>query len=272
MGNCEARRRLKKFLTEGGLRPGQNIIVHASFRKLREEFPEISPEEAVSVLKEIISCNGSVIFPAFTYSFKKPGQSYDFFDRLHSQSKTGILSEVFRTSEGVIRTSSPTHSFSLWGKAAGSISFLNSPSSPLGHGSVIDWLAGTDESYVLMLGADFTALTIGHYIENISGAEYLKISPWNYLNVLPCGVSDIGEQALIEVPGCSRSFTGFERHLLKEGIIKKFCRESLNSYFISIPLLIRHGISYLRKNPTGLLCPEGACSSCNERHVFLQNK
>ncbi|MGE5353370.1 MAG: AAC(3) family N-acetyltransferase [Acidobacteriota bacterium] len=272
MYHSEAKIRLKNYFSEAGIKPGQNIIVHASFRKIREAFPGVSPEDTVPVLKEIVSFRGSVIFPAFTYCFKKSVGSFDCFDRNCSPSKTGVLSEVFRTSEGVIRTSSPTHSFSLWGKAACEISFLNSPSSPLGNGSVMDWLAGMEESYVFMPGTDFTSLTLGHYIENISGVEYLRISPWNYMNVLACGVLEDGEQSLTEVPGCSRSFTRFEHYLWEEGKINKFSKDGLSSYLIRIPLLIEQGRRYLRDYPTGLLCPEGTCPSCDERYMFLKNR
>lgn len=262
--------RFNNYLSMTGLKAGENIIVHASFKRIREAFPAISPEEVLSSLKELTGSYGSVIFPAFTYCFRKSAGSFETFDSTQSPSKTGILSEMFRKSEGVIRTSSPTHSFSLWGKAADEISSSNSPSSPLGLGSTMDWLARRDESYVMMLGTDFTSLTLGHYIENISGAEYLGVSPWKHMNVLPCGVSVMGEQALTEIPGCSRSFTGFEDHLLKEGKIKKYRKEGLNSYYLSIPLLIQCGKSYLRNHPAGLLCPEGICRACDERHIFLK--
>ena len=60
--------------------------------------------------------------------------------------------------------------------------------------------------YVLMLGTDFSSLTYGHYIEIQAKVPWFDFSPWDYLNVLPIGVSIKGEQKLKEIPGCAKSF------------------------------------------------------------------
>ncbi|MGE5402124.1 MAG: AAC(3) family N-acetyltransferase [Ignavibacteriales bacterium] len=262
---------MKNYLLESGLKPGQQILVHTSFSRIKEAFPGITPIEVIDILKEIITPTGSIIFPAFTYCFKKATGEFGVFDRDTSPSNVGILSETFRKSSGVTRTSSPTHSFSLWGKAACLINYTNSPASPLGKGSVIEWIASVDDSYVLMIGVNFSALTLGHYIETALGLHYLNVSPWNYLNVLPIGVSAKEEQALVEVPGCSKAFTRFEDYLLKQDIIKKFIKNGLESYLIPIKHLVLCGRDFLESEPKGLLCEQGTCRSCDERHVYLKN-
>lgn len=263
---------MKKYLHNLGLRASQNILVHSSFRRIRAAFQGIAPEEIVKMLKDIITPQGSIIFPAFTYNYKKLHGENIEFDRENSQSKVGALSECFRTSSQVVRTSSSTHSFSLWGKAASLIDSRNSPASPLGYGSVMDWMARIENSFVLLIGVNFTALTLGHYIENTFKSPYLRISPWNYLNILPFGISINEEQKLEEIPGCSKSFTRFEKYLLKENFIQKFSRNGLESYYLPIKPLIHFGIDFLKSYPTGFLCKEGQCQSCDERHRFLSHK
>lgn len=272
MSSHEAKNRLREYLFEAGLRPAEHLIIHSSFRKIKEAFPGITPEEVIETLKEISCPEGSLVFPAFTYCFKKRMGSYEVFDRLTSPSKTGILSEVFRKSAGVKRTSSPTHSFLLWGKASEEIDSGNSPESPLGAGSVMEWLAQAERSYVLMPGTDFTSLTIGHYIEIVSKLPYLSLSSWNHLNVLSCGASNNGTQQLKEIPGCSRGFIKFEKYLSEHGYIEKFSRNGLESYYLNIKTLLEHGRKYLKENPSGLLCTKGTCPACDERHNYFLEK
>lgn len=263
---------MKNYLLELGLKPQLNIIVHSSYRKIKNSFPEFAdPVDVIKLMMDLITPEGSIIFPAFTYCFKKAKGDYRRFSYLESPSETGALSETFRKMYDTVRTSSPTHSFSLWGKVKEIIDFRNSPASPLGYGSVLDWLAKTSNSYILLLGTDFSSLTFGHYIEIISNALYLKTNPWSYLDILPIGVSEDDEQELIEIPGCSKSFIRFENYLLNEGFITKFSKNGLESCLISVAPLLHYGKDFLKSYPRGFLCKEGTCSSCDERHNYLNS-
>jgi aminoglycoside 3-N-acetyltransferase len=255
----------KQYLINIGIESGQSIIVHSSFKEIKSSFISILPEYVISNLKEIITENGSIIFPTFTYCFKKSSGDYEVFDRLNSKSKVGLLSETFRMSEGVIRTSSPTHSFALWGNVKSEMSETNSPESPLGEGSILDWLTKQPNSYVLMLGTDFSSLTFGHYLEIISKVPWFDFSPWDYMNVLPIGVSIDGEQKLKEIPGCAKSFVNFEKYLLEKELIKRYDYKSLSSYFIDIGMLLNEGIKYFSNHYEKLLCPASACLACKSR-------
>ncbi|MEP0860027.1 MAG: AAC(3) family N-acetyltransferase [Ignavibacterium sp.] len=252
------------YLFQIGLREKQKIIVHSSFKRISAAFA-ISPDEVINSLKDIVTSNGSIIFPTFTYCFKKSAGDYEIFDPENSKSKVGLLSETFRLSEGVIRTSSPTHSFALWGKIKNDIDETNSPESPLGRESVLDWLTHQQNSFVLMLGTDFSSLSYGHYLEVISKVPWFDFSPWDYLNVLPIGVSINGEQKLKEIPGCAKGFVNFEKYLLDKKFIKKHGYKSLSSYFIKIQLLFDEGIKYFQTHYDKLLCPIGSCQACDSR-------
>ncbi len=258
-----------KFFKSFGLEKGQHIIVHSSFRNIKQAFPETRIETMIEALKETITENGSLIMPAFTYCYKKSKGDYQIFDRKNSKSRVGAVSEVFRNSENVIRTSSPTHSFSLWGKAARRIDKNKSPSSPLGKNSVLDWLTNQDNSFVLLLGVDFTALSYGHYLEEVAEVPWADISPWDYMNVEKIGVSKNGKQKLKNIPGCSKSFKNFENYLLEKGITVPFNYKNLTGYFISIQKLYNSGLKFFRKSTQELLCPRGTCQACDTRRKKL---
>lgn len=262
---------LEIFFKKLGLNKAINIIVHSSFSTIRSVFPKITPDEIIASLKNVVTPFGSIIFPAFTYCFKKYQVTNDVFDRDNSKSKVGLLSETFRLSGNVIRTSSPTHSFSLWGKITNDIDQNNSPQSPLGKGSVLEWLTTNSNSYILMLGTDFSSLTFGHYLEIQAKVPWLNFSPWDYLNVLPIGVSVNGEQKLKEIPGCAKSFVKFEKYLLANNLIEKRNFNTLESYLIPIELLYKEGIEYFSNNFESLLCAKGNCQACDSRRTkFLQ--
>jgi aminoglycoside N3'-acetyltransferase len=255
----------KEYLQELGLILCDHIIVHSSFSKIKKAFPKITPDSVINFLKDVIGPAGSVIFPAFTYCYKKSVGRYDIFDLQNSKSKNGLLSETFRLSKDVIRTSSATHSFALWGEITNHLDTSNNPYSPLGKESVLEWLAKNSKSYVIMLGTDFSALTYGHYLEIETQVPWYNYSPWNYLNILPFGVSTTGEQKLNEIPGCSKNFINFEKYLLKNSLIKKHTFNDLNAYLIPIELLHQEGLKYFKENSEKLLCSENTCPACDSR-------
>jgi len=107
-----------RFLFDVGVREGQHLLVHAAFRRTRAAFPGISIEGMLDGLEHLVTPRGSVIILAFSYCFKRVSGKYTIFSRDRTPAVIEAVSEVFRSQPSVIRTSSPTHSFSFWGKAA----------------------------------------------------------------------------------------------------------------------------------------------------------
>jgi aminoglycoside 3-N-acetyltransferase len=267
---------LIEFFKTLGVRPRQHLIVHSSFRKIHNEFAQITISDLIETLKTLITPSGSIVMPTFTYCFKHSSGEFTIFNQSSSPSRVGAVTEVFRHSERVVRTASPTHSFGLWGEIVHQIDRYNNPPSPLGEGSVIEWLVNRPNSYVLMLGVDFSTLTLGHYIEIKAGVPWSDYSPWGYLNVLPIGISTRNEIQLKEVPGCAKAFTNFEYYLLQKNLITKYQYGALATYFISIPLIYNAGLSYFRNNSKDLLCPVTCCPACDARRkkfseIFFNN-
>lgn len=261
---------MRDFFSKLGISKNQNIIVHSSLKKIISAFPKDTPSNLIKTIQDIIGDKSSLIMPAFTYCFKSRDDFHEIFDRINTPSKVGAIAEVFRTSENVIRTSSPTHSFSLWGKISSEIIYDNSPDSPLGKGSVLDWLANNDNSFVSMLGTRFVSLSFCHYLEIKAKVPWYDCFPWGYLGKEKIGVSITGEQSLIEVPGCSKAFINFETYLNEKQIITPILKHGLMCYFIPINSLLDNGLLFFKSYPEKLLCTKGRCPACDfRRNEFL---
>lgn len=254
-----------------GIKNYHDIIVHGSYRAIKNTF-SISANNVILSLKNLInSKSGSIIFPAFTYCFKKTDGSNEIFDRQTSTSKVGFLSEIFRNSEDVVRTSSPTHSFSLWGNVKNFFNENNSPTSPLGKNSICEWLVNRDNSHVLMLNTDFSSFTLGHYYEIITKVPWYNFSPWRFMGVENFGVSITGYQELIEIPGCAKSFIEIEKFLLQKKLIVKHFHKYFYSYYFSIKTIHSELVYFFTNNFNLLLCQKGTCKACDERRKhFLE--
>lgn len=261
---------LNAFFNQINIKSGQNIIIHCSLKNLKSLFPDITPEIFFKTIMDVVTKKGSIILPTFTYCFKKKDGSNQIFDKNSSPSKVGIFPEAFRNYEGVVRTSSPTHSFGIWGRVKKEISKENSPKSPLGAESVMEWMANTEESYVLLIGTDFSVLSFGHYLEVIAQVPWANISPWNYMGIEKIGVSIQSEQPLIEIPGCAKSFVNFQNYLLRKKLITPIQFKDLIVYFINIELLLEHGLQFFTYNLTELLCPDNTCKACDSRKEAIR--
>jgi len=263
---------VETFLDDIGIMSGMNLLVHSSFSKIRAAFGDITPYELITPLMKRLTGRGSLIMPAFTYCFKKSEGKYEIFDPDLSPALTGAVTEFFRHMPGVIRTASPTHSFSIWGRVQQDISCDNAPSSALGSGSVMDWLTNQSNSYILMLGVDFTSLSYGHYLEVKAPVPWLDFSPWDYMHILKIGSSIYREHELTEIPGCSKGFKAFENYLYENGKIETITIHGLNAILLNVEKLFHDGLSFYRRFPDRLLCPAGECQACDARWEYYLNK
>lgn len=270
---CNSENNVYRFLSQLGIAKGEHIIVHASWRAIKKVFPQISPDQFVNTLKSMLTNEGSLIFPSFTYCFKKNDGTNEKYDREKSISKVGYLSEIFRNSEGVVRSTSPTHSFSIWGEASRDMNNLISPKSPLGDKSILGWLAKRKNSSILMFGVHFESFTFGHYLETKSNIPWKNYSPWEYLGVQNIGVAVNYEEELYEIPGCAKSFISFEKYLIEKNIIYYQGVNDADLCFIKIDDILEEGIRYFSNYYEKLLCKEGQCPACDSRRkIFLSKK
>jgi len=80
------------------------------------------------------------------------------------------------------------------------------------------------------------------------------------------GVSTVGEQVLIQLPGCSKSFVNFQKYLEEKNQIVPFRVNGIDSFLIPVSVLYKEGDIYFQNHPDKLLCKPGSCRICDERH------
>jgi aminoglycoside 3-N-acetyltransferase len=117
-GQGLAKEELKESLRNAGILPGDHLMVHASLSKMG--FIEGGADTVVEVLKEMVGEEGLILMP--TSPIARLQLDYvsvnPLFDVLDTPSAMGKVSEVFRTSAGVVRSYHPTEPVAAWGAQA----------------------------------------------------------------------------------------------------------------------------------------------------------
>ncbi|MCH2233825.1 MAG: AAC(3) family N-acetyltransferase [Crocinitomicaceae bacterium] len=101
-----------------GIRSGDVILVHSSLSKIG--YIENGPKTLIRALQNLVGDEGTILMPTspnaeYQYDFIKKNP---VFDVINTPSKTGKITEVFRTSENVVRSVHPTEPVAAWGKNA----------------------------------------------------------------------------------------------------------------------------------------------------------
>ena len=104
-------------LKELGFARGATIYLHSSMGAISRRVPGQNPLKLINLLKEMVGEEGTLLMPTFSFD----GSQYSYvqnqrvFDVKRSPSQVGLLTELFRRTEGVIRSFHPTHSIAAWG-------------------------------------------------------------------------------------------------------------------------------------------------------------
>jgi aminoglycoside 3-N-acetyltransferase len=101
-------------LIAAGFAPNDTVLIHSSMKSIGDV--ENGANGVLDALIEYFSKDGLLVFPTLSYNI------YANEDMLFSYNDTpsvvGLLSEMFRTKAGVIRSMHPTHSVAALGKKA----------------------------------------------------------------------------------------------------------------------------------------------------------
>ncbi len=104
----------KLFLMEElGVQKGDTLIIHSSFGNLNAAF---SPAELVAILKEAVGKEGNLLMPFYPSGHAVFWIQNHEFDVNTSKSVMGILTQVFKESEGVRLSPHPVKAMAVWGK------------------------------------------------------------------------------------------------------------------------------------------------------------
>jgi aminoglycoside 3-N-acetyltransferase len=155
-------------LRAAGVKAGDTIFVHSeitAFGRLALFDRNKVFASLVGTLFEAIGERGTLLMPAFTYSFC----NNEVFDRQRSPSKVGVLTEFFRTLPEAARTLQPIFSVCVAGHEKSAFADV---SSDCFDESSIFGLLDRYNAKLLFFGAPIEACTFVHYIEQTHGVDY----------------------------------------------------------------------------------------------------
>ncbi len=158
---------LRKKLAQIGVRKGDTVMVHSSWRP-NNGFTE-TPAQFCAALREAVGEDGLVVMPSLTYhnmssaEFLATGKPMNV---RRSPSAMGLLTEVFRRGKGVVRSLSPTHPLLAWGKDADEfIAGHEATDRPFGPESPFARLLQRN-ALILCVDAGFSSITFTHFVED----------------------------------------------------------------------------------------------------------
>ena len=155
-----------------GLRPGDPVMVHSSFKSLGID----DPESIIRAILQVIGETGTLLMPALSYNQQPPL----VHNTLTTPSCVGFLAEYFRTRSGSQRSLHPTHSVCAVGAQVDALldDHMND-ATPCGEHSPFNLLLQRG-GRILMLGCGLKPNTSMHAIEEYVRPSYLFGEPVTY--------------------------------------------------------------------------------------------
>lgn len=152
-----------------GVRPGGDLLVHASYKALG---PEAGGAEAVIAgLLAALTPRGTLLMPALSYATVTPENPV--FEQAKTPCCVGYLCESFRTRAGTQRSLHPTHSVCAVGpRARELLGEHHRAKTPVGDTSPFRKLRDVG-GQILMLGCGLKPNTSMHGVEELAPPPYL---------------------------------------------------------------------------------------------------
>lgn len=185
---------VRRQLRELGLRPGDVVVVHTAFSKVRPV--EGGPLGLIHALQDTVGTAGTLVMPTMSAG------DAPFRAATTPTLDMGVVAETFRQAPGVVRSTHPGASFAACGPMAAAVCApqplvpLHGPDSPIGR---VYRLGGK----VLLLGVGHDASTTCHLAEVIHGVPYWQAHP--------CVVEQEGGAASVLLPESDHCCEGFAR-------------------------------------------------------------
>ncbi len=154
-------------LQKVGVSSGDTIMVHSSFTNFNGF--QGKPQDIITCFKNVVGDQGNILMVSMPYGTSSLHylQEDPVFDVKRTMSRMGLLTEIFRRTEGVVRSLSPTHPVLAYGKDASWIVQDHEKCPyPCGEGSPFNKLY-TLKGKVLFFDVPFTRFTFFHYIEDL---------------------------------------------------------------------------------------------------------
>lgn len=233
-------RDLVEQIQNSGLKDGDTVLVHSSFKSLG--IPD--PEEFILAMLEVLGDYGTLLMPSLSYQQNPPN--------IHHTNTTpscvGFLSEFFRKRVGTVRSQHPTHSVCGIGYKMHELLDMHScDSTPCGHHSPFNKLFYRGGK-ILMIGCGLKPNTSMHAIEEYVQPPYLFGAPMEYTITDAQGRTFNKTYLPHDFRGYAQRYDRVQESLgdegLRNGVIGKAQVNLLNC-----EILFEKALAALRRNP-----------------------
>lgn len=211
---------LKQQLAEMGLKNTDAIMVHSSMKSLGNV--EGGADTVVDAFMEFFS---EGLFMTPTHTWAQMSAEYSVFDPKTEPACVGIIPNIFRTREGVVRSLHPTHSIAAFGPTASEyIKGEENVTTPCQPGGCWDRLREVNAK-ILLVGVTHIRNTFIHAVEEVYDVpERLTAEPTIFQIKMPDGT--LKEVAMYRhynriLAHISESFDKMEVGYYKAGAAKK---------------------------------------------------
>lgn len=158
---------LQSTLRTLGIGPGDHLLVHSGFRRVNGFHG--TPGDVIDCLLDAIGPDGNLLMLSIPYrgSSEHHAESDPLFDVLRTPSAVGLISEVFRRRDGVLRSLNPLHPVLAYGPLAPwLVADHEKCVRSCGKGSPFERFLGLDGKF-LFFDAPYRSLTFMHYVEDL---------------------------------------------------------------------------------------------------------
>jgi aminoglycoside 3-N-acetyltransferase len=261
---------LVRSLNRIGVRKGDKLLVHASFKSLKFEG---TPDDVCGALMETVTESGLLMIVTHSYNFISKKDADKVYDRTKSKSQVGVISDTFWRMKGVERSFHPSHSAAAFGRNARQYLKDHHKGETMGKTGPLYKFAKTG-GRILMLGCNLNSCTMIHTAEFLADVPYLGIHydpSWGYDADY---IDENGKQARYHyntIPGCSHSFERCAPMLLADRAAEMVSLGTEESYLIRTDKMMKVLGRTLAKNPYYFLDEDREfCYHCLE--AFRQKK
>jgi aminoglycoside 3-N-acetyltransferase len=255
---------LKTALKIIGVKKGDKLLVHASFKSLKFEG---TPEDVCRAFMETVTETGLLMVVTHSYNFiSKPGVDR-VYDRTKSKSQVGAFSDAFWRIKGVERSFHPSHSVAAFGRNTREYLKDHHKGETMGRTGPLYRFAKAG-GRILMLGCNLNSCTMIHTAEFLADVPYLKIhydTSWGYGADY---IDENGKQARYHyntIPGCSHKFERCAPMLIADKAAEMVSLGTEESYLIKANKMMKLTEGALAKDPYYFLDEKKKlCYHCSE--------
>ena len=216
-----------------GVRGGDLMIVHSSYKSLGPRGVEGGPAAVVDALVAAVSPGGTLFVPTYSYG-------NDAYDPATSPSCDGVITEFLRQRPDAVRSLHPTHSVAGVGPEAMSILEGHERVHAFARGSPL-WRLWERDAWVLLVGVGHFANSAAHVAEELLEMPYL----------------DRRRRARVIRSGEVLAAPMRARGAIREGIVGNAKLQLMRAREV-----VEVTVEALRRNPTSLLCERPGCDAC----------